>query len=89
MKASRMIMLTDVEGVLDNENKIIPELSINKCKDLISKKIVSGGMIPKIKTCIKTIENGAEAAVIMDGRRKHSLLIELFTESGIGTLIKK
>ncbi len=89
MKASRMIMLTDVEGVLDNENKIIPELSINKCKDLISKKIVSGGMIPKIKTCIKTIENGAEAAVIMDGRRKHALLIELFTESGIGTLIKK
>lgn len=89
MKASRMIMLTDVEGVLDNENKIIPELSINKCKDLISKKIVFGGMIPKIKTCIKTVENGAEAAVIMDGRRKHSLLIELFTESGIGTLIKK
>ena len=50
---------------------------------------MSGGMIPKIKTCLKTVEKGVEAAVIMDGRRKHALLIELFTESGIGTLIKK
>ena len=89
MKATRLIMLSDVEGVLDNDNKIISELTVNKCEDLISKNIVSGGMIPKIKTCLNTVENGVEAAVIMDGRRKHSLLIELFTESGIGTLIKK
>ena len=89
MRAARLIMLTDIEGVLNKDNKIISELTINTCQDLISKNIVSGGMIPKIKTCIKTVENGVEAAVIMDGRRKHSLLIELFTENGIGTLIKK
>lgn len=89
MKATRLIMLSDIEGVLGNDNKVISELTINKCEDLISKNIVSGGMIPKIKTCLKTVEKGVEAAVIMDGRRKHALLIELFTESGIGTLIKK
>ncbi len=89
MKASRMMMLTDVEGVLDNKGKIISELSLKKCKELLNKNIVYGGMIPKIKTCVKTVENGAEASVIMDGRRKHSILIELFTENGIGTLIKK
>ena len=82
------MMLTDVEGVLDSNGQIITELSVRQCKELIKENVVHGGMIPKINTCIKTVQDGAEAAVIMDGRKKHSLLVELFTEDGVGTLIK-
>ena len=89
MKATRMIMLTDVMGVLDSNNNLVTELSIEKAIKLIDEKIVIGGMIPKVKTCINTVRQGTEAAVIMDGRLPHALLIELFTEHGIGTLIKK
>ena len=89
MKATTMIMLTDVMGVLDSNNNLVPELSIEKAIKLIDEKIVIGGMIPKVKTCINTVWKGTEAAVIMDGRLPHALLIELFTEHGIGTLIKK
>ena len=89
MKASRMIMLTDVSGVLDEKGKLIPELTINEALDLIKNKVVVGGMIPKLRTCIDAVEGGAEASVIMDGRMPHSLLLELFTEHGIGTIIRK
>ena len=89
MKATRMIMLTDVMGVLDSDNNLLSDLSIEQAKKLIDKKIVVGGMIPKLKTCINTVKEGTEAGVIMDGRLPHALLIELFTEHGIGTLIKK
>ncbi|MDB9772441.1 acetylglutamate kinase [Alphaproteobacteria bacterium] len=89
MKASRMIMLTDVVGVLDKDGNLIPELTINESLELINSKVVIGGMIPKLKTCIEAVEGGAEAAVIMDGRISHSLLLELFTEHGVGTIIRK
>ena len=89
MKASRMIMLTDVAGVLDQNGKLIPELTISEAQELIKNKIVVGGMIPKIKTCIDAVLGGAEASVIMDGTMPHSLLLELFTEHGIGTIIRK
>ena len=89
MKASRMIMLTDVAGVLDKDGNLIPELTINESLELINSKVVIGGMIPKLKTCIEAVEGGAEAAVIMDGRISHSLLLELFTEHGFGTIIRK
>ena len=89
MKASRMIMLTDVSGVLDEKGKLIPELTINEALDLIKNKVVVGGMIPKLRTCIDAVEGGAEASVIMDGRMPHSLLLELFTEHGVGTIIRK
>ncbi|MDA0763442.1 MAG: acetylglutamate kinase [Proteobacteria bacterium] len=89
MKASRMIMLTDVVGVLDKDGNLIPELTINESLELIKNKVVVGGMIPKLKTCIEAVEGGAEAAVIMDGRISHSLLLELFTEHGVGTIIRK
>ena len=89
MKASRMIMLTDVVGVLDKDGNLIPELTINESLELIKNKVVVGGMIPKLKTCIEAVEGGAEAAVIMDGRISHSLLLELFTEYGVGTIIRK
>ena len=89
MKASRMIMLTDVSGVLDNNRKLIPELTINEALALIKDKVVVGGMIPKLRTCIDAVEGGAEASVIMDGTIPHSLLLELFTEHGVGTIIRK
>ena len=89
IKASRMIMLTDVSGVLDEKGKLIPELTINEALDLIKNKVVVGGMIPKLRTCIDAVEGGAEASVIMDGRMPHSLLLELFTEHGVGTIIRK
>ena len=89
MKASRMIMLTDVTGVLDKNGNLIPELTIDEAFELIAKKVVVGGMIPKVKTCIDAVQGGAEASVIMDGRMPHSLLLELFTEHGVGTIIRK
>jgi acetylglutamate kinase len=87
MKAERMILLTDVEGVLDTEGKLIPKLSIADARRLIADGTISGGMIPKIETAIDAVEGGVKAAVILDGRIPHVLLLELFTEHGAGTLI--
>lgn len=85
--ATRMIMLTDVAGVLDGHADLIPELTISQAEALIHDGTVNGGMIPKVETCIEAINGGAEAAVITDGRAQHALLVELFTEHGNGTLI--
>ena len=85
--ASRLIMLTDVEGVLDASGKLIPRLSIGQARQLISSGVINGGMIPKVETCIEAVNSGAGAAVIVDGRKQHAVLVELFTEHGIGTLI--
>ena len=85
--ASRLIMLTDVEGVLDASGKLIPRLSIGQARQLISSGVINGGMIPKVETCIEAVNSGAGAAVILDGRKQHAVLVELFTEHGIGTLI--
>jgi acetylglutamate kinase len=85
--ATRMIMLTDVAGVLDGNGKLISELTISQAEALIHDGTVNGGMIPKVETCIEAINGGAEAAVITDGRAQHALLVELFTEHGNGTLI--
>jgi acetylglutamate kinase len=87
MRAERMILLTDVEGVLDGEGKLIPRLTIEDAKKLIADGTISGGMIPKIQTAIDAVEGGVKAAVILDGRIPHVLLLELFTEHGAGTLI--
>ena len=86
--ASRLLMLTDVAGVLDEFGKIIPRLTVEQAKQLISNGVINGGMIPKVETCIEAIKAGAGAAVILDGRKKHAVLVELFTEHGIGTLIQ-
>ena len=86
--ATRMLMLTDVAGVMDKSGKLITELSVSEAESLIRDGTVSGGMIPKVETCIQAVLGGAEAAVIMDGRAPHSLLVELFTEHGMGTIIK-
>ena len=86
--ATRMLMLTDVAGVLDKSGKLITELTVSEAEALIRNGTVSGGMIPKVETCINAVLGGAEAAVIMDGRAPHALLVELFTEHGMGTFIK-
>jgi acetylglutamate kinase len=87
VKAERLILLTDVEGVLDQDKKLIPRLSIGEARALIEDGTISGGMIPKIRTAIAAVEAGVRAAVILDGRIPHVLLLELFTEHGAGTLI--
>ena len=87
--AKRMLMLTDVPGVLEKDGSLIKELSSKQAKNLIKKGIVTSGMIPKVETCIEALENGTDAAVILDGRAPHAVLMELFTEHGGGTLIRK
>ncbi|MGC6536302.1 MAG: acetylglutamate kinase [Candidatus Puniceispirillaceae bacterium] len=87
--ASRLLMLSDVAGIQDKNGKLIEHINLSKAADLIKDGTVSGGMIPKLETCMKAVEDGAEAAVIMDGRAPHAVLVELFTEHGIGTLITK
>ena len=87
LNATRMLMLTDVSGVLDKNGKLISSLTISQAEALIHDGTVSGGMIPKVKTCIDAVQGGAEGAVIIDGRAPHALLVELFTEHGMGTMI--
>ena len=86
--ATRMLMLTDVAGVLDSGGNLISDLTVSQAEALIRDGTVSGGMIPKVETCINAVLGGAEAAVIMDGRAPHALLVELFTEHGMGTMIR-
>ena len=87
--ASRLLMLSDVAGIADKQGKLIEHVDLSAARELIKNGTVQGGMIPKLETCIKAVEEGAEAAVIMDGRVPHAVLVELFTEHGIGTLITK
>jgi acetylglutamate kinase len=89
MSAARLLMLTDVEGVLDRDGKLIPKLTVAEARALIADGTISGGMIPKIETAIDSVEAGVSAAVILDGRIPHVLLLELFTEHGAGTMIVK
>ena len=86
--AQRMLMLTDVEGVLDRDGKLIPELTIAQANKLQKDGVISGGTIPKVETCIDAVRKGAEAAVILDGRVPHAVLLELFTSQGHGTIIR-
>jgi acetylglutamate kinase len=88
VRATRLLLLTDVTGVLDKNKKLVSELSVAEARALIADGTVTGGMIPKIETCIDAVENGAEAAVIIDGRVPHAILLELFAE-GAGTLIRR
>ena len=89
IKSRRLMLLTDIDGVLDSDDKLIPEISTIEAKELINKETIHGGMIPKIQTCINAINNGVRAVVILDGRKPHSILFELFSDRGAGTLIRK
>jgi acetylglutamate kinase len=88
-KATRLLLLTDVTGVLDKERNLIPELTVSRARELMADGTIAGGMIPKVETCIEAIAGGLEAAVILDGRVPHALLLEIFTNHGVGTLIRR
>src|SRR5512134_1055978 len=86
--AKRLLMLTDIEGVLDKQGKLVPEMTVAEARGYIDDGTIRGGMIPKIETCLGAVAAGVEGAVIIDGRVPHALLLELFTEYGVGTLVK-
>ena len=86
--ARRLLMLTDVVGVLDKAGNLIPEMTAGQVRACLADGTISGGMIPKVETCLQAVEGGVEAAVILDGRVPHAVLLELFTPHGVGTLIK-
>ena len=85
--AKRLLFLTDVDGVLDENKELIPELTMRDAKELIASGVISGGMIPKVETCLEALENGVEGVVILNGKTPHVVLVELFTAHGAGTLI--
>lgn len=87
VRASRLLLLTDVAGVLDKNKTLMPKLSVGQVRALIADGTISGGMIPKVETCLEAVEAGVGASVILDGRVPHAVLLELFTEGGAGTLI--
>ena len=89
IKSRRLMLLTDIDGVLDENNKLISEINTMDAKNLIINETIHGGMIPKVKTCIDAINNGVRAVAILDGRKPHSVLFELFSDIGAGTLIRK
>ena len=88
VKATRLLLLTDVAGVLDGDKRLLSEITAGSARRLISDGIISGGMIPKVETCLDAVDGGVEAAVILDGRVPHAILLELFTNAGPGTLIR-
>ena len=89
LNARRLLILSDVEGVLDKKKELISEINSKKAKEMISKGIISGGMIPKINNCLDVAINGVKAVCIIDGRKKHSILFELLSDEGSGTLIRE
>ena len=89
IRSRRLLLMTDVDGVLDIEKKLVSEINTKDAEKMINNQIISGGMIPKIKTCLDAINNGVTGVVIVDGRRPHSILFELFSDKGAGTLIRK
>jgi acetylglutamate kinase len=88
LRAKRMLLLTDVAGVLDADKQLIRQMTVAEARAAIASGVASGGMIPKLETAIAAVESGVEAVVILDGRRPHAMLVELFTDHGAGTLIK-
>ena len=89
LKCRRLLLMTNVEGVLDKEKKLIEEISSSEILEMINDGTITEGMIPKIDTCLDAVKNGVTAVGIIDGRKKHSLLFELFSDKGAGTLIRK
>jgi len=89
LKARRLMIISDVEGVLDNKKKLIPEINPQEAKELIDQGVISGGMIPKINNCLNVASNGVKGVVIIDGRKNHSILFELLSDKGSGTLIRE
>ena len=88
LKSRRLLLMTNVEGVLNKEKKLISEVSSSKILEMIKDGTITGGMIPKINTCLDSVNNGVRGVVIMDGRKQHSILNEIFSDAGVGTLIR-
>ena len=88
LKSRRLLLMTNVEGVLNKDKKLISEISSSKILDMIKDETITGGMIPKINTCLDSVNNGVRGVVIMDGRKPHSILNEIFSDAGAGTLIR-
>jgi acetylglutamate kinase len=88
LKSRRLLLMTNVEGVLNKEKKLISEISSSKILEMIKDGTITGGMIPKINTCLDSVNNGVRGVVIMDGRKQHSILNEIFSDAGAGTLIR-
>jgi len=89
LKSRRLLLATDVDGVLDENEKLISEIKPTEAEKLINQQIIYGGMIPKVRTCIDAVNNGVRGVVIIDGRKPHSILFEIFSDQGAGTLIRK
>ena len=89
LKSRRLLLMTNVRGLLNKEKKLIEEISSSEILDMIDKEIITEGMIPKINTCLDAVNNGVAAVGIIDGREKHSILFEIFSDKGSGTLIRK
>ncbi len=89
IQSERLILLTDVKGVVDKKGNLLTQISINDIKKLINNGTIKDGMIPKVETCVDAVKNGVKAAVILDGTLPHAILLEIFTEHGVGTLISK
>jgi len=89
LNSRRLLLMTDVEGVLDKDKKLIPEINSSIAEKMLKDGEISGGMIPKINTCLDAVNNGVTGVVIVDGRKPHSILFELFSDKGAGTLIRK
>ena len=89
LKCRRLLLMTNVEGVLDKEKKLITEITSSEILEMINNEIITEGMIPKINTCLDAVMNGVTGVGIIDGRKKHSILFELFSDKGAGTLIRK
>ena len=89
LKSRRLLLMTDIEGVIDRNNKLVSEITPDVAKKMINEEVIKGGMIPKINTCIDAVNNGVRGVVIIDGRKPHSILFELFSDKGSGTLIRE
>ena len=89
LRSRRLLLMTNVEGVYDDRKNLISEIKPYDMENLVNLKIVQGGMLPKIKNCIDAVENGVRGVVILDGRKPHSILKEIFSDKGAGTLIRK
>ena len=89
LNARRLLLMTDVKGVLDENQNLISEINLSLANEMLKNNVITGGMIPKINTCLDAISNGVRGVVIVDGRKPHSILYELFSDKGAGTLIRK
>ena len=89
LKSRRLLLMTDIEGVIDRNNKLVSEITPDVAKKMINEEVIKGGMIPKINTCIDAVNKGVRGVVIIDGRKPHSILFELFSDKGSGTLIRE